>query len=248
MQGLRCERLGVAFGGVSALIDVDITLQPGRITAIIGPNGAGKTTLFNVLTGLLKPDSGRCYLGEREVTWLPPHRIARLGVARAFQELRLIQEMSVLDNVLLAAPPTRGETLYGALLGLGAAEEMEHGAQAAQILRFVGLADQSSGAAGELSYGQQKLLSLACCVATGASILLLDEPIAGVHPKLAEEILTLLVELRGRGTTIVFVEHDLEAVRRFAEHIIVMDGGRTVAEGPPETVLNRPEVLGAYLA
>jgi ABC-type branched-subunit amino acid transport system ATPase component len=246
---LRCQGLTKTFDGVQALDEVRLDFPSEEITAIIGPNGAGKTTLLNVLTGFLRPDGGRCFLGEREITHLPPHRIARFGVVRTFQDLRLILQVSVLDNVLLACPRQRGEHLLAALLRFGvAAEEARNREEAMQLLRFVGLEEKANELAGELSYGQQKLLTLACCLATEARILLLDEPVAGVHPEMASRILDLLRQLHEEGKHVVFIEHDIAAVRQAADLVIVMDEGKIIAQGQPSEVLEKPEIMEAYLA
>jgi ABC-type branched-subunit amino acid transport system ATPase component len=205
--------------------------------------------LLHVLTGFLRPDAGRCFCGELQTTHLPPHRIARLGVARTFQDLRLILQVPVLENVLLAKPAQRGERLWPALLRFGVAEEEERNrAEALRLLHFVGLEAKASDLAGELSYGQQKLLTLACCLATGAKILLLDEPVAGVHPEMVTPILELLCQLGTTGKRVVFIKHDRIAVRQIAGLIIVMDEGKIIAQGPPHDVLERPEIMEAYLA
>jgi neutral amino acid transport system ATP-binding protein len=246
---LRCEGLTKSFDGVHALVDVHLRFPNSGIVAIIGPNGAGKTTLLHVLTGFLRPDAGRCFCGERETTHLLPHRIAGLGVARTFQDLRLILQVPVLENVLLARPAQRGEHLWSALLRFGVAgEEERNREEALQLLRFVGLEAQVSDLAGELSYGQQKLLTLACCLATGAKILLLDEPLAGVHPEMVTQILDLLCQLCTMGKLVVFIEHDLIAVRQIADLVVVMDEGYVIAQGSPHEVLERPEIMEAYLA
>lgn len=248
MKTFRCDGLHKSFDGVCALAGVELELPSGGSVAIIGPNGAGKTTLLNILTGFLRPDGGRCFLGEREITRLPPHRIARLGVARTFQDLRLIFQVSVLENVMLGQPDQRGESLLGALFRIGvAAKEARNREEVMRFLRFVGLEDKATELAGELSYGQQKLLTLACCLATEARILLLDEPVAGVHPEMAAKILVLLRQLRDQGKVIVFIEHDIPAVRQIADHVIVMDEGRVITEGTPQDVLERPEIMEAYL-
>jgi len=248
MTHFRCVGLSKSFDGIRALADVQIELPSSGITAIIGPNGAGKTTLLNVLTGFVRPDRGSCFLGERETTRLPSHRIARLGVTRTFQDLRLILQIPVLDNVLLARPSPLGESVLGAILRLGVpAEEARNCEEAMRLLEFVGLQGQAQDLAGELSYGQQKLLTLACCLATGARILLLDEPVAGVHPEMVSRILALLRQLRDQNKLVVFIEHDIAAVREIANHVIVMDEGRIIAAGPPHEVLDRPEIMEAYL-
>jgi ABC-type branched-subunit amino acid transport system ATPase component len=247
-QSLRCEGLRKSFDGVRALADVTLEFPSSGIVAIIGPNGAGKTTLINVLTGFLRADSGRSFLGARELTGLAPHKIARFGIGRTFQDLRLINLVSVLENVMLARPNQKGERLLPALFRFGVAiEEKRNHEEAMRLLRFVGLADKANELAGELSYGQQKLLTLACCLATEARILLLDEPVAGVHPEMVEKILVLLSELRGQGKLVVFIEHDIAAVRQVADQVMVMDEGRIIAQGEPAEVLERPEIIEAYV-
>ena len=246
---LLCEGLSKSFDGVHALVDVHLQFPNSGIVGIIGPNGAGKTTLLHVLTGFLRPDAGRCFFGEQETSHLPPHRIARLGVARTFQDLRLVLQVTVLENVLLARPAQRGEHLWPALLRFGVAEEEKRNREEAlRLLHFVGLEANVSDLAGELSYGQQKLLTLACCLATEAKVMLLDEPVAGVYPQMVTHILELLCQLAANGKLVVFIEHDLIAVRQSAERIIVMDEGKVIAQGPPNEVLERPEIMEAYLA
>jgi branched-chain amino acid transport system ATP-binding protein len=170
-----------------------------------------------------------------------------LGIARTFQELRLISQMSVLEHLLAAFPNQRGERLLDALMRIRVAEvEKQNRAHAATILSMFGLGNKSAEMAGEISYGEQKLLSLACCFATDAQILLLDEPVAGVHPDMALRILGHLQELRQAGRTVVFIEHDLTAVRKVADFVILLDEGKAVAQGPPAQVFERPEILEAY--
>lgn len=248
MNSLRCHNLSKAFDGVQALAEVTVEFPSSGIIAIIGPNGAGKTTLLNVLTGFLRPQTGKVFMRERELTHLLAHKIARLGITRSFQDLRLISQVSALENVLLARPNQKGEQLVTALLGFRfAAEEAQNLQVAMRWLRFVGLQDAANNLAGELSYGQQKLLALACCLATDASILLLDEPVAGVHPEMALRILDLLRQLRDASKLIVFIEHDIAFVRQVADHVIVMDEGRIIAQGKPPEVLERPEIIEAYV-
>jgi ABC-type branched-subunit amino acid transport system ATPase component len=245
---LRCEGLFKSFDGVCALSGIGTGFPPSGIIAIIGPNGAGKTTLLNVLTGFVRPNAGRCFIGAIETTGLPAYRIARLGVARTFQDLRLIQQVPVLENVMLARPKQKGERLFYALFRFGvAAEEARHREAAMDLLRFVGLEEKANELAGELSYGQQKLLTLACCLATEARILFLDEPVAGVHPEMVSHILDLLRQLRDDGKLVVFIEHDIASVRQVADLVIVMDEGKIIAQGPPDDVLERPEIMEAYL-
>jgi len=245
---LRCEGLSKSFDGTHALQDVRLELPSSGIVAIIGPNGAGKTTLLNVLTGFLRADTGRFFLGQIELTRLQPHKIAQLGIARTFQDLRLISQVSALENVLLARPNQKGEHLLPALFRFGVAQqEVENHKEAMRWLRFVGLEEKADEVAGELSYGQQKLLTLACCLASEARILLLDEPVSGVHPKTIPEILSMLRQLREQDRLVVFIEHDIAAVRQVADVVIVMDEGRIISRGRPSEVLERPEIIEAYV-
>jgi ABC-type branched-subunit amino acid transport system ATPase component len=245
---LRCEGLSKSFDGVRALADVQLEFPSAGIVAIIGPNGAGKTTLLNVLTGFLRPDAGRIVFDDWELTRMAPHKIARRGIGRTFQDLRLITQVTVLENVMLARPNQKGERLLPALLRFGVAkEEGENRKEAMRRLKFVGLEEKVNELAGELSYGQQKLLTLACCLATGARILLLDEPVAGVHPEMVSKILGLLRELRDEGKLVVFIEHDIASVREVADLMVVMDEGKIIAQGKPAEVLQRPEIIEAYV-
>jgi neutral amino acid transport system ATP-binding protein len=246
---LRCTGVRKAFGGVLALDDVTLQFPSTGLVAIMGPNGAGKTTLFHILSGFLKPDAGHCFLDEREITHFPAYRIAGLGVVRTFQDLRFISRMTALDNVLLACPRQSGEKLIASLVPVGfdSEEQMNHAA-ALNYLRCVGLEEKASDAAAELSYGEQKLLTIACCLATQAQTLLLDEPVAGVHPEIAGRILSLLNEFRQRGKLIVFIEHDLQTVAEASELVVVMDHGRIIAQGESRDVIGRREIMEAYVA
>jgi ABC-type branched-subunit amino acid transport system ATPase component len=247
-RSLRCLKLWKTFENISALSDVSTTFNAGEITAIIGPNGAGKTTLVNAVTGCVRPDSGRCLLGDNDITGLLPYQIARSGVCRTFQDLRLISQLTVLDNVMLARPTEASPRVLSRIVH-GLKRSLVNGtAGALPFLVFVGLQEEASKLAAELSYGQQKLLSLACCLATEAQFLLLDEPIAGLSRDLATRILTLLRSVRDDGRAVVFIEHDIEAVRKVADRVVVMDDGRIIAEGTPKEVLAQRRIMEAYLA
>lgn len=249
MAPLRCDNLTKSLGSVRVLNAINLDFQSSGIVAIIGPNGAGKTTLINVLTGFMKPDNGRCFLGERDITNLSPHQRVRLGIARTFQDLRLALQISVLENVLLAFPNQRGETLFGALFRAGVAKEEDRNLKKAMdLLRDVGIAEKAVELAGNLSYGQQKLLSFACSIATGARILFFDEPVAGVHPGMISHIQNLLRQFSKEHKLIVFTEHDISVVRQAADHVVVMAEGKIIAQGRPQAVLERPEIMEVYLA
>jgi ABC-type branched-subunit amino acid transport system ATPase component len=245
---LRCEHIFKSFDGVHAVSDVSVHLDMLGVVGLIGPNGAGKTTLFNILTGFLRADSGRVWFGQTEITRLPPYRIAQLGICRSFQDLRLIRRLSVLENVLLAQPNRSGESLTGAILQAGLTrDESLRRSDAMRLLCQLDLESAANELAGEVSYGQQKLLTIACCLATGARVLLFDEPVAGVHPHVVNRILDFLRYLGSREHFIVFIEHDLAAVRKIADQVVVMDEGRVMADGKPCEVLQRPEIINAYV-
>jgi ABC-type branched-subunit amino acid transport system ATPase component len=248
MLNLRCENISKTFNGVDALQAVSIDFPKSEIAAIIGPNGAGKTTLLNVFSGFIAPETGCCLLDEQEITHLPPYRIARSGISRTFQDLRLIGRLSARENVMLACPQQRGENILQALFSFSSVPEETHTREkASALLHYVGIEGVAAKRAEELSYGQQKLLTIACCLAMEASILLLDEPVAGVHPELRSQILSLLQELQNEDKLIVFIEHDIEAVQEIADTVIVMDTGSVIARGKPDSVLERQDILEAYL-
>ncbi len=248
MQILRCENVCKRFGGNIALDDLSVRFPPSGIVAIIGPNGAGKTTLLNVLTGFVEPDSGDCLFGESAITRMPAHKIARLGIVRTFQELRIVRQESVLENIMLRFPRQRGEKFFGALLRFGvAAEESRNKGEAMRILSSVELEHKANDPSGELSYGEEKLLSLASCLAADARLNFFDEPIAGVHVAVRKQIVKLFKGMKNEGKLVIFIEHDIAFVREIAESLIVMDNGRIVAHGTPSEILNRRDILEAYI-
>jgi neutral amino acid transport system ATP-binding protein len=245
---MTCKSLSKHFGGISALENVSLEFTGNSVVAIVGPNGAGKTTLLNVLTGFLRPDEGRWFLNDRELTNLRTDQISSSGIARTFQEVRILRSLTVIENVLLARPQQRGEHLWRAISGIGVrSQESTNREIGMEMLKFLGLADCAHFRAAALSYGQQKLLTIACCLAMEAKVLLLDEPVAGVHPAAAERLCEKLRALCSQGKLIIFVEHDLDIVRTIADHLVVMDEGRVIAKGDPSRVLEQAEVIEAYL-
>ena len=238
----------MAFDGLLAVNRLSLEIFSGDVVALVGPNGAGKTSWFNVVSGFYRPSHGSVSFGGVDITGWPGDRVARLGIARTFQDLRLARGLGVVDNVVLARPVQQGETLLGALFlrRAWARQEETEEAVARSLLQTVGLEEMATSMAHDLSYGQQKLLTLACCLSTGAGLLLLDEPFAGIHPELVARLIQLLGRLASEGKTILFIEHNLEAVKKVAHRVIVMDRGSKVADGGPD-VLERPEVLDIYL-
>jgi branched-chain amino acid transport system permease protein len=246
---LKCQNLNKSFDGIHALADVSIRFPNTGCVGIIGPNGAGKSTLLNVASGFVRPDSGSCFLGEENITSKKPHQIVRAGMARTFQEIRLIGRLTVLENVLLARPNQRGEKLLNCLFrNSSPAQETDNIQCAEHLLEIAGLIEKSGEHASDLSYGQQKLLSICCCVATDASVLFLDEPVAGIHPDAAERISDYVAGIARAGRLVIFIEHDIGMVRRTANHVIVMDAGRVIADGAPHDVLERQDILQAYIS
>ena len=246
---LEVEGLKKRFDGVRALADFSCAVHERGILGLIGPNGAGKTTLFNVITGFVRPDGGRATYRGRALIGLPPYKVARAGIARTFQILRLIRRLSVLENVLLAFPNQAGERLRNIFFRQWASrqQETENRGAAEDLLAEVGLTEKRDDPAEALSYGQQKLLSLVCCLATGADLLLLDEPVAGIAPEMTERILEMIHALPGRGKSAVLIEHNLDAVTQVCDRVIFMDAGAKVSEGTPEEVRGDPRVIEAYL-
>jgi ABC-type branched-subunit amino acid transport system ATPase component len=244
---LKIHGLCKSFDGIKAVDNFSLAVPEGSIMGLIGPNGAGKTTLFNIITGFIEPDRGEVLYRQEVLNGLPPWAIARKGIARTFQDLRLIYKFSALDNVLLAFQDRREEGFWGALLQLDRYSRKQREEKALALLEFVGLLDKAHEPAGELSYGQQKLLTLACALAMEADLLLLDEPVAGVQPVMIEKILDLLEKLQAQGKTILMIEHNLEAVMEISDRICVMDQGRKVIEGEPALILEDPRVIEAYM-
>jgi branched-chain amino acid transport system permease protein len=236
---LRAEGLHKSFGGITAARDLSLTLWPGKITALVGPNGAGKTTVFNLLTGFVIPDAGTVRLHDTDVTRLTPWKTVRRGLARSFQDVRLFERMTVLDNVLTAIPAQPGERLGPLFLAprRTAAAERRNRDKALDYLAFVGLLDKAGEVAASLAFGEQKLVALARLMATEAEVLLLDEPASGIDHQWVHRILDLIRRLAASGKTVCIVEHNLEVVTAIADHAYFMEAGRIIAEGRPEELM-----------
>jgi branched-chain amino acid transport system ATP-binding protein len=235
------------FGGVVA-VDVErFEVGRGTMTALIGPNGAGKTTLFNLLTGFDRADAGRWTFAGRPLAGLPAHRVARAGVVRTFQMTRALARLSVLDNVLLGARDVPGERVRGALFGGWRPREAELRERAGAVLDEVGLTPKRGDDAGTLSGGQRKLLELARALMAEPTMLMLDEPLAGVNPALAEFLVERIAGLRARGLTVLYVEHELDVVMALSDRVVCLAQGRVISAGSAAEVLHDPVVEEAYL-
>lgn len=239
--GVSTIGLSKAFGGVQAVDDATVSFHHGRINALIGPNGSGKTTFFNCVTGMISPDAGSASYRGRDITAKAPHLVARAGVGRSFQLCRIFPRMTVLENMLAADRRGGPWTLLRSARGADAL------ARARRLLARVGIEHLERAEAGDLSYGQQKLLELAGVLMTEPETIMLDEPAGGVNPALIARIVALVRELNGEGTTFVIVEHNMELVMSLSHHVVVFDRGRPIAEGPPALVQADPRVLEAYL-
>jgi branched-chain amino acid transport system ATP-binding protein len=247
---LVVTNVSVTFAGIKALSDVSFTVAPGSIHAIIGPNGAGKSTAFNVLSGIYRATSGTVRFGEDDLIGLRPHRIARLGVARAFQNIALSKGQTVAENLMLGrhALTRSGFLTSGLRLPSAVREGRVHGARIREIAEFVGLGDKLERPAGLLSYGDQKRVEVARALACEPRLLLLDEPVAGMNVEESAYMADLIAEVRRElGISILLVEHDMGLVMGISDRVTVLDFGRLIAEGTPAQVQDDPNVVRAYL-
>jgi branched-chain amino acid transport system ATP-binding protein len=246
---LRVEGLSRHFGGLRAVQDVSIAVEPGQIFGLIGPNGAGKTTLLNLLSGFLRPTAGAIEFDGQRVDGAPPERIAAMGMRRTFQNVRLFGGMTVRENVVVGQHSRRQHGLLERLLWAGAErrEAAEVGRRADELLARVGLAGLAERRADGLAYGQRRRLEIARARAGAPSMLLLDEPVAGLGGAEVAEVAGLLRELVGQGQTIVLIEHNVPFVMSLCDRVAVLNFGRKIAEGGPAEVAADPAVIEAYL-
>jgi ABC-type branched-subunit amino acid transport system ATPase component len=238
---LRTEKLVRRFGGITAVNDCSIAVEAGSITGLIGPNGSGKTTLFNLITSIYKPDAGDIYLRDRKITGLPSNKLCHLGLSRTFQITRLFWDLTVLENMIV---PVR-QVGFRSLLGPGMHRYEEERALA--LLERVGLDHLKGQPARKLSFGQQKLLEFAAILMAEPELVLLDEPAGGVNPTMIRFIMELIRSLNREGMTFLVVEHNMGLVMELCQHILVLDQGAKIAEGPPAMIQADPVVLDAYL-
>ena len=245
---LRVRHLEKRFNGVRAVQGCSFDVGANSITALIGPNGAGKTTVFNLITGFVRPENGRIKYKGRSLVGMKPYQIANLGLTRTFQLIRLFPKLTVMENLLLAEENV-GESLIRAFVMPGRVkkEEQKKRKQCLRFLKLVGLEHKAGALAENLSYGQQKLVEIARVLATGADIILLDEPVAGVNPTMRKHIKEVLRRLKKAGKTIFLIEHDMPFVMDVCEKVIVLDHGKEVIAGTPKQVMNDRRVLDAYL-
>jgi branched-chain amino acid transport system ATP-binding protein len=249
MAALSLAGVSRRFGGVQAVKDLSMSVEPGRITGLIGPNGAGKTTVVNLITGLLKLTTGNISLDGRDIHELPPHEVARLGIARTFQNIRLLKEASVLDNIVAGCRQEEAVPLYAQALGLPA---MRH-ARAASVARAhalmaeLGMSEYGSHLAGELSYGHQRRVEIMRALALEPKVLLLDEPVAGMNDTEAEELGRIFRSLAQRGIAILLIEHNMRFVMALCDEIYVVATGEMIDHGAPGKVRANPRVVEAYL-
>ena len=241
MALLEVKDLNKSFGGIQAVSDCTFSVEEGSITALIGPNGAGKTTAFNLISRILKPDSGEVWFDGKRIDKLAPHKITRLGLSRTFQITRNLEDMTVLENLVVQSPINGLKGLFGKSI------KPEERDRAMELLDFLGITHLAYEETRNLSYGQKKLMDFAALLMAEPRLVLLDEPAGGVNPALLEEIVARIKALNKQGITFLLVEHNMELVMGACDPVVVMAAGTVIAQGSPDEIQSDPEVLEAYL-
>ena len=246
---LEVTNLRKSFGGIKAVDVQSLKLNKSNLTSIIGPNGAGKTTFFDLISGFQDSDSGKVYLNNKNITKSQPYSIARLGMIRTFQLTKVFDRMTVLENMMFSASNVNNDSFLKSLIQLPSQKITEKNIKdkSFEIMKELNIDHMANSYARELSGGQKKLLELGRSIINDPKILLLDEPLAGVNPKLAEEILEIILNLSKKGISILMVEHNIEAVMKISERVIVLAEGKVIADNTPENVRTNDNVINAYL-
>ncbi len=246
---LETQGIGIQFGGLKAVNNVNFAAGEGEITALIGPNGAGKTTLFNLIAGFYAPTAGKVFFKGEDITSLKPYQRTRIGLARTFQNINLFADMSVMDNALVGQHCRMTYDPISAMLSLPNKHKQEKASrkEVMEMLDFMGLSDVAEEKAGSLSYGKQKNLEIARAMATKPELLLLDEPASGLNTQELDQLSQRVLAMRDRGITVVLIEHKMDVVMTISHKVMVLNFGETIAFGPPEAVSADPHVIEAYL-